>query len=107
MINKKFQKFIGIKSTTVNGLKKHGYIKYIIKWKQKWNMKHKLETKAVFSFFDAVKTVDLFNMNGKHARKVCAECRKLQHRLYYQQNKEKTLEDNKEYSEANREIMLQ
>ena len=46
-------------------------------------------------------------MNGKHARNVCAECRKLQHRLYYQQNKEKTLEDNREHSEANREIMLQ
>ena len=50
MTNKKFQKLTGIKSTTANGLKKHGYIKYIIKWKQKWNMKHKLETKAVFSF---------------------------------------------------------
>ena len=46
-------------------------------------------------------------MKGKHAKNVCTQRRKLQHRLYYQQNKEKTIEDNKEYSEANREIMLQ
>ena len=70
-------------------------------------MKHKMETKAVFSFFDAEKTVDLYNMNGKHARNVCAECRKLQHRLCYRQTKEKILKDNKDYGEANREMLQQ
>ena len=47
--------------------------------------------------------MDLFNMNGKHERNVCKKCRKLQQRLYYEQNKEKIHEDKKKYREVNRE----
>ena len=63
-------------------------------------METKMETKKCIHC-NAIKTIDLFSMHGKQIRNVCKECRKLQQRLYYEQNKVKTKKNTVMQTEKN------
>ena len=43
-------------------------------------METKMETKKCI-YCNTIKTVDLFNMNGKQLINVCSDCGKLQHKI--------------------------
>ena len=43
-------------------------------------METEMETKK-WIHCNTIKTVDLFNMNGKHLINVCGDCGKLQHKI--------------------------